>query len=109
MFTDMHVSGVRVLVIALNYVSPLNHSELTMESKVRRIFCPHCGEWVTKSTFYRHKSKFFNKHMKTWIENVGASRRSLAWPDPLRTGAYQLEIISAALRGSGILHSIQIF
>ena len=81
MFTDMHVSGVRVLVIALYYGSPLNHSELTMESKcrgikVRRIFCPHCGEWVTKSTFYRHKNKFFNNRTKTWIENVGASRRS---------------------------------
>ena len=29
---------------------------------------------------------------------------SLAWPDPLRTGAYRLEIISAVLQGSGILH-----
>ena len=30
-------------------------------------------------------------------------RFSLAWPDPLRTGAYRLEIINAALRGSEIL------
>ena len=30
---------------------------------------------------------------------------SLALPDPLRTGAYRLEIISAALRGSGTIHS----
>ena len=56
MFTDMHVSGVRVPVIALSYGSPLNHSELTMESKcrsvkVRRIFCPHCGERVIKYAF----------------------------------------------------------
>ena len=29
---------------------------------------------------------------------------SLAWPDPFRTGAYQLEIISAALQGSGIVN-----
>ena len=28
------------------------------------IFCPH---WM----FYRHKSKFFNKHTKTWNENTG--------------------------------------
>ena len=34
---------------------------------------------------------------------------SLVWPDHLRTGTYRLEIISAAPRGSGILHSIQIF
>ena len=56
MLTDMHVSGVRVLVIALSYGSPLNHSELTMETKcrsvkVRRIFCPHCGERVIKYAF----------------------------------------------------------
>ena len=30
---------------------------------------------------------------------------SLAGPDPLRTGAYRLEIISAALQGSGTVHS----
>ena len=30
---------------------------------------------------------------------------SLAFPDPLHTGAYRLEIISAAPRGSGTIHS----
>ena len=34
---------------------------------------------------------------------------SLAWPDPLRTGAYRLEIISAVLRGSGTVHSTKKF
>ena len=29
---------------------------------------------------------------------------SLAWPDPFRAAAYRLEIISAALQGSGIVH-----
>ena len=29
---------------------------------------------------------------------------SLAWPDPFRATAYRLEIISAALQGSGIVH-----
>ena len=28
-------------------------------------------------------------------------------PDPLRTGTYRLEIISAALQGSGTVHSIK--
>ena len=28
---------------------------------------------------------------------------SLAWPDPFRPGAYQLEIISAGLQGSGTI------
>ena len=49
------------------------------------------------------KSKETREKIFKWHES------SLAWPDPLRTGAYRLEIISAALRGSGILHSIQIF
>ena len=41
--------------------------------KTRRRFCPHCEDFVTKSTFYRHKSKFFDKHTKTWNhdENTG--------------------------------------
>ena len=30
---------------------------------------------------------------------------SLALPDPLSTGAYRLDIISAVLRGSGTVHS----
>ena len=33
---------------------------------------------------------------------------SLALPDPLRTGTYRLEIISAVLRGSGTIHSTKI-
>lgn len=45
--------------------------------KVRRKLCPHCGEFVTKSTYYCHKSRFFDKHTKTWqIEHVTSSRRS---------------------------------
>ena len=34
---------------------------------------------------------------------------SLALPDPLRTGAYRLEITSAVLRGSGTVHSTKNF
>ena len=56
--------------------------------KARRIFCPHCEDFVTKSTFYRHKIKFFNKHTKTWNENTGRSVDSessdesdLTWED----------------------------
>ena len=34
---------------------------------------------------------------------------NLTWPGPLHIGAYQLEIISAALRGSGTVHSTKKF
>ena len=39
---------------------------------------------------------------KTYVLYVDVS---LVWPDPLCTGTYQLEIISAALQGSGTVHS----
>lgn len=37
--------------------------------KIKRklLYCPHCAEIVTKSTYYRHKSKFYNKDSKTWM------------------------------------------
>ena len=54
---------------------------------------------------------FPGKFCPTGQEILSASRIicppgkcSLALPDPLRTGAYRLEIISAALRGSGTIH-----
>ena len=37
------------------------------------------------------------------LEYARAHLGSLALPDPLRTGAYRLEIISAVLRGSGTI------
>ena len=41
----------------------------------------------------------------TWSENkLSWKFPSLAWPDPFRAAAYRLEIISAALQGSGIVH-----
>ena len=38
-----------------------------------------------------------------------AEGTSLALPDPLRPGAYRLEIISAGLLGSGPVHRPQIY
>ena len=37
------------------------------------------------------------------------SAHSLVWPDPFRAAAYRLEIISAALQGSGIVHEHEFF
>ena len=41
--------------------------------------------------------------LRWWLLCRGIT--SLALQDPLRTGAYRLEIISAVLRGSGTFHS----
>ena len=59
-----------------------------------------------------HLTGFITRPTPSWIASWLTMRKqlvaidgiTLAWPDPLRTGAYRLEIISAALRGSGILH-----
>ena len=30
------------------------------------LYCLHCKELVTKSTYYRHKNKYYNRDSKTW-------------------------------------------
>ena len=32
----------------------------------RRVFCEHCKTKVTKTTFYRHRAKFFDKETNEW-------------------------------------------
>lgn len=29
-------------------------------------FCPHCEQFLTKSTYYRHRTEFYNPITKTW-------------------------------------------
>ena len=36
--------------------------------KRRRSYCEHCETDVSKSTFYRHKSRFFDVSTGTWIK-----------------------------------------
>ena len=33
----------------------------------RSIFCPHCDEEVPKSTFYRHRDKYFDPLSSEWL------------------------------------------
>ena len=44
---------------------------LMLENDDEGRYCPHCDEKVSKSTFYRHKTKFFNLLTKTWQLPVG--------------------------------------
>ena len=32
-----------------------------------KLLCPHCNERVSNSTFYRHKSYFYNRKLKKWM------------------------------------------
>lgn len=40
--------------------------------KRRRNYCKHCESHVSKSTFYRHKSQFYDVSTRTWIKAVDA-------------------------------------
>ena len=34
-----------------------------------KLLCPHSNERVSNSTFYRHKSDFYNRKLKKWSES----------------------------------------
>lgn len=39
---------------------------LTKVRKFDAIYCPHCKKKVSKSTYYKHYSRFFDKTSKSW-------------------------------------------
>ena len=61
---------------------------------------------VTISCLDGHPRKFIHEKLQNDQTSIYGS---LALPDPLRTGAYQLEIINVALQGSGTVHSHEMF
>ena len=36
--------------------------------KRRRNYCEHCESYLTKSTFYRHRSKYYNTATGKWVK-----------------------------------------
>ena len=40
--------------------------------KRRRVYCEHCVEYLKKSTYYRHKRRFFDPQSKTWAKEIQA-------------------------------------
>ena len=45
----------------------------------QRIFCVHCGETVSRRTFYEHKKNYYDPDSKTWTKKC---RRESALSDP---------------------------
>ena len=37
-----------------------------MEEVSRQIFCPHCNSMLPKSTYYRHRSMYYNVISQCW-------------------------------------------
>ena len=48
-----------------------------------RLFCPHCDEYLSNSTFYRHKEAFYNHVSGAWKKSgdVRTSDRGHLRPD----------------------------
>lgn len=45
----------------------------------QRIYCAHCGQMVTRRTFYEHKRDYYDPASKTWTKRC---RRESALTDP---------------------------
>jgi len=39
----------------------------TIDSQKRKVFCAHCQSWLERSTFYRHRRRFFDEKKREWI------------------------------------------
>ena len=39
----------------------------------KRIFCPHCGEVVSKTTYYRHRQEHYDKTIGKWKKRERAA------------------------------------
>ena len=43
-----------------------------------KIFCDHCQSFVGKSTYYRHRARYYNQQGKRWERGDGNSTESLS-------------------------------
>ena len=39
----------------------------------RRLYCGHCHELIPKSSFYRHRNRYYNHVTGEWSETDGSS------------------------------------
>lgn len=45
-------------------------SQLKMSESRKRLFCPHCDEFVSKSTLYHHRSLYYREDIgEPWMNN----------------------------------------
>ena len=54
-------------------ISANSHDFLEQECRKRKramVFCPHCNKRVSHTTFYRHKSTFYNRKLRKWSSTV---------------------------------------
>lgn len=40
----------------------------------KNLFCPHCDQEVSKTTFYRHKRRYYNRRAKRWAAGSNLDR-----------------------------------
>ena len=51
---------------------------MLFESGGRRIYCPHCKDYLSKSAYYRHRRQFFDRTKKEWRLDVAASKADVS-------------------------------
>lgn len=53
------------------------------KQRKRRVYCEHCEQYLSKSTYYRHKSKYYDPSNETWSKfaNVGDIETSCSSED----------------------------
>ena len=39
------------------------------------ILCPHCDQYLSKSSYYRHRFSFYNKLTKQWSKSKGYNKK----------------------------------
>lgn len=48
--------------------------ERLRESRKRgRKYCEHCDSWLAKSTYYLHRSQFYDEELNVWRKDIKAS------------------------------------
>ena len=48
--------------------------------RIDAVYCPHCKNKVSKSTYYNHYSTYFNRVSQTW-QQVSSEEKSVKEPD----------------------------
>lgn len=50
---------------------------MASRSQRKRVYCPHCDEYVSRSLFYQHKQLYFDELQQEWMGITDTAASSL--------------------------------
>ena len=54
--------------------------EIANDSLARkRVYCPHCKDYVSKSHFYQHKHLYYDEIQKAWLQSEQAEQEVISF------------------------------